>query len=477
MPAIITDSLRRRVISQLTTDISDTTNNHYYIAIGRGEIWDAQDNTPVPYNSVRDVRLMQNSMQSMIQVAAHSQVVPRNNWSNNSLYSSYDDATVEYPIHPYYVLSDVNRVYICIRQGTDILGTATLSTIQPTGVSVNPFETADGYIWKFCYSLNSVDANNFLAANFFPVKYIDTAAGASDGALASEVEQASVHNAAVSGQINTIQVTNGGSGYTGTPTVAILGDGAGAQATAFVSGGSVVKIEIDDSAGGLFGAGSKMGSGYNFASVAITGGGVSTGAAGQAIARATISPKLGFGYDPTEDLKATALMFSAKPTGSQNNDFVIGNDFRQVALVRNPKQWISADSDYTDGTGTCLKHLKLSNIVSDFTPDAILLGSVSAAKAILDAVVGNDLYYHQDEATGFKDFNAGEAISETIGIGAGTISPSMSYTLPDATTVNPAKFIPPDINPHSGDLLFLDNRGAVVRSNEQTEDIKIIVKV
>jgi len=477
MPAIITDSLRRRVISQLVADISDTTNNHYYIAIGRGEIWDAQDTIPTPSNSVRDVRLMQNSMQSMIQVAAHSQVVPRNNWANNSLYSSYDDATVEYPIHPYYVLSDVNRVYLCIRQGTDTLGTTILSTVQPTGVSVNPFETGDGYIWKFCYSLNSVDANNFLAANFFPVQYIDTAAGAEAGALGSVIEQATIHNTAVPGQINTIQVTNGGSGYTSVPDIAILGDGTGAQATAFISNGTVVKIDIDDSAGVAFGAGSKMGSGYNFASVAITGGGVSAGAAGQAIARATISPKLGFGYDPTEDLKATSLMFAAKPSGSQNNDFVIGNDFRQVALVRNPKQWISADSDYTDGTGTCLKYLTFSTVSQPFSPDAIILGGNSGAKAIVDTVVGSNLYYHQDETTGFADFNVGESVSETTGNGSGQLFGQMVYTLPDGSTVSGAKFIPPDINPRSGDLLFLDNRGAVVRSAEQTEDIKIIVKV
>lgn len=477
MPAIITDSLRQRVISQLVADISDTTNNHYYIAIGRGEIWDALDTIPTPSNSSRDVRLMQNSMQSMIQVAARSNVVPRNNWSNNTLYSGYDDGQVEYPTHPYYVLTDVNRVYICLRQSTDALGTAILSTVQPTGVSGTPFETGDGYIWKFCFSINSVDANNFLAANFFPVKYVDTAAGAASSALASTVEQANVHNTAVPGQINTIQVTNGGSGYTGTPSVEIVGDGTGALATAFVSNGTVVKIEIDDSAGGLFGGGSKMGSGYNFANVAITGGGVEDASANKAIARATISPKLGFGYNPIEELKSTALMFAAKPTGSQNGDFVIGNDFRQVALVRNPKQWISADSDYTDGTGTCLKRLQFQTITTPFSPDAIILGATSGSKAIVDTVVGLDVYYHQDETTGFKDFNNNESITEVAGSGAGNLTGLMSYILPDGTTQSGAQFIPPDINPHSGDLLFLDNRGAVVRSAEQTEDIKIIVKV
>ena len=60
-------------------------------------------------------------------------------------------------------------------------------------------------------------------------------------------------------------VTNAGTGYTSTPTVTIDGDGVRAAATATVSGGAIVKIELDSSTDSAI----TMGQGYNFASVSF----------------------------------------------------------------------------------------------------------------------------------------------------------------------------------------------------------------
>ena len=77
----------------------------------------------------------------------------------------------------------------------------------------------------------------------------------------------------------------------------------------------------------------KMGQGYNFASVAITGGGGSGAAA-----RAIIGPDSGLGADPRDDLRSTSLMFNTKPNGIEDSNFIVGQDFRQVALIRDPKK-------------------------------------------------------------------------------------------------------------------------------------------
>lgn len=77
--------------------------------------------------------------------------------------------------------------------------------------------------------------------------------------------------------INSIQVIDGGTGYTSTPTVTITGDGFGAVATAVVRNGKIERIDIENS-----------GIDYNKAVVTITGGG---GFGAQAIA--VVDSKIG----------------------------------------------------------------------------------------------------------------------------------------------------------------------------------------
>lgn len=72
--------------------------------------------------------------------------------------------------------------------------------------------------------------------------------------------------------VSSITVTNGGSGYTSAPTVAITGGGGtGAAATAVVSGGAVTSITLDN-----------PGSGYTYAPTVTISGGGGVGAAAKA---------------------------------------------------------------------------------------------------------------------------------------------------------------------------------------------------
>ena len=74
------------------------------------------------------------------------------------------------------------------------------------------------------------------------------------------------------------------------------------------------------------------------------------------------------------------------------------------------------------------------------------------------------MYKRQDD-TGFKSFQAGETVSETNGTGEGVLA---SASLFDSAF---------EVNPHTGELLYIDNRSAVTRSADQTEDIKIVIQV
>lgn len=454
MPGIITDVLKNLIIDDLLADV-DNVDNSYYIAFGRSEDWDSADATPTPVNCTHEIRRMQNTMQSVKKIDDYVTVIPRHNWSSGTVYSAYDDRVGGHPENSFYVMTDDSQVYLCLRQGKNDAGQITASTVKPTGVADTAFETGDGYVWKFCYSIGSNDNARFLAANFMPVRYIDSADGNSPIA---EQQQKSIQDAAIPGQIVGYEVISGGSGYTSAPTITVKGDGTNAKGSATIFGGTISKVELYDSSGEL-----TTGSGYTNATVSVTGGG-----GANAVVRPIIA-KDGLGADPTKDLRATALMFNVKPTGTEAGDFVVNNDFRQVSIIRNPKVGGPSDSDFTDLTGSALYNLKLNSISQPFSRDKIILGSNSGAMAYIDDLDSDSLWYHQTEETGFTLFEEGETISETNGSGVGSLELA-------GVDGDDNAFTYPEVDPRSGDVLYIANRAAITRSADQTEDIKIVIQ-
>ena len=124
--------------------------------------------------------------------------------------------------------------------------------MKPTSTGTSVFELADNYNWKFMFQISASDQNRFLDADFIPVR---------------KLTGNPTHD--VTGEVDSITIDAGGSGYTSVPTVVIQGDGDGlASGTATIASGAVTGVTITAS-----------GSGYSFAFVSFVGGGGS-GAAG-----------------------------------------------------------------------------------------------------------------------------------------------------------------------------------------------------
>lgn len=454
MAGVITRELQRELAKRLFEDIDDSANTRYYIGVGMSEPWNDSDVTTTPLSTEREERNFRARMQSIKLVTDYTFAVPRNNWITGRVYLPYNDNLSGTSTTPYYVITDENQVYICLKQARNSLGVAQVSTVKPTGTSTSPIFTADGYVWKFLYSISTSSANAFLSSAWMPVKLVDSAG---EGDLASDVEQYGIQNAAVPGQINNLTLISGGTGYTSTPTVTIIGDGDSAQGRATISGGSIVKLEIIDSDNVFY-----AGRNYTKASVQISGGG-GTGAS----ARANLSPKPGFGADPRVDLRARAIMLDVKPSGDETGEWLIGNGFRQIGLLRNPYLFDSAER-YTGTTLNMLYALKLqggSSATSSFTVGATLSGLTSGAQAIIDKLDSDLIYYHQNETTGFGIWTAGEVVEDDAA-GTGTlVASSTDYILE------------PVADPFSGELLYIENRAVVLRASNQTEDIKIVLQM
>ena len=450
MPAIVTDALRRQIAQDFFDQFTNDTRK-YYIAIGRSEQWDSSDTVPTPTNTPTTVEAFRNSMQSVKKVEATSLVVPRNNWASGAIYSQYDDQQGGYPTNPYYVITEDNQVYVCLETGRDATGAAVPSTVKPTQANLESRRESDGYVWKFLYTISAERANNFMSANFMPTLL----QGATDSnSTGIQLKQKAVQDAATPGEILSVIITDGGAGYTSKPTITITdpsGTGASVNVTIDSATGQVVRIRMDDSTNGDIAG---HGSGYTNPLVSISGGGATL----NATARAVLGPDSGIGRDPREDLKSASVMFHSELAGT-DSDFIVNQDFRQVGLVRDIRD--RNNNIFNNTTGNTLKSMTMSSIITDFTADKIIEGQTTLARAYIDEIDSNIIYYHQTSDTGFIQFQDGELIEETNGGGEGVI---------DSATIQPR------VLPSTGEVLFIDNRSPIDRSTAQNEDIKVIIQ-
>ena len=470
MAATITNALKNFILDEIKkTKDSSSNPSKFYAAIGRSQNWDSADTVPDPQLSLKQERDFRNNMQAVRLISDASFVVPRYNWSSGTFYDAYDDTTVGNS-SAYYVVNSNQQVYMVLRKSINDSGTAVASTVEPTGNTTGtPFKTSDGYVWKMIYSIGSASANKFQSANFIPVQLINNgtviSVGDSSNFTTQEIEQSVIQNNAIDGQIVGYAVDNPGAGYGSAPTITITGNGSSASATATISGGEVVKVIPAEDGSGNFDS-ANFGSGYRYAAVSVSGGSPTTAA----VVRPILGKTGGIGANAIEDLKSNALMFNSKPNGAEGNDFGVGIQFRQVGLLKDPDSNGGA-SPLISTTGQALQRLGFSAITTAFEKGKTLLGGTSGAKAIADYDSGADattiVYYHQNDSTGFASFSAGETVTTTEGAAVG------NGVLDSAGAFNSSG----DVDPYSGELLYIDNRSAVTRASDQTEDLKIVIQV
>lgn len=455
MTAIVTDPFKRKLASDLLTEVQNTTDsNEFYIGIGKTDTYDSSDTTITPLRHTFEERVGRGNLESVKKVTASSLVVTRNNWSSGTTYSAWNDKQQGYPTNPYYVLTEDNEIYICLQQSKSSTGTANASTVKPSfstaGVNQSQaFETSDGYRWKLLYAISAGEASSFLTAAFNPVQVVTVD---SASATITQLQQLNIQNTTTPGQIIGVEVVNGGSGYSSAPALTFRGNGTGAAATATISGGAIVKVEMNNESGGL-------GSGYDYASLSFTG---------NATLRPIIGPRDGIGKDATADLKSSSVMLNIKPEGSETNTFNITNDFRQISLFKNLDLTDSASAGgrFSGVNAKVNRNMTLTQNITTtgFAVDEIITGGTSGVTAIIDEVDsggGKIIRFHQNEKTQNGNFTDGEALSGSLGA-SGTVDSGNLFG---------------SIDIYSGDLLYIENRARIVRSSAQTEDIKIILTV
>ena len=485
MPAIITDKFRIHNSEQFHEAFSESSGNTFYLGIGRPQAFatstradsrtnnEGSDTAPVtPADNVNAQTFPYDDMLAAKKIASTDIVfaVPRRNWTTGTTYDIYRHDYGERitgtttaqtsnsgasTLHDasFFVLTGARNVYKCLDNDNN-----TASTVEPTGTSTSILSTADGYKWKYMYTLSASQQANFLSTDFMAVETNST-----------------VSSAAVDGAVNIVKIKSAGSGGAdGTHTgIAIRGDGSSGTVSVTVTSGAVTAVTVTNA-----------GTGYTFGTISnaqiVAAGATSlTGAELDVI----IEPKGGHGKNAVEELGGFYVMMNTSLEGketSNSGDFSVTNDFRKITLIRDPQSGGSAASA---NTLRATKAVNLSGVSGTFTIDEEINQATTGAvgKVVEWDSVNNILYYiqtrHNDEGV---DSNGNQTAFSGTNVISGQTSSASGTPTTSTSTINNQSFTSgysaSEIDADSGDILYIENRAPITRAADQTENIKLVIE-
>lgn len=305
--------------STLVSDIQYLKANYYYY-LGKISPWASVLNEgPAPDLSSElsqaDDNLIRSNMMFAKKIGASevSLVVDRNDWTYGHIYPRWDDTANMIGAQFYVMTSSVPpRIYKCIDNNG---GTPSLN--EPSTSNYDVIKTADGYVWKYMYSIPPFKVSKFASPTQMPVQ--------------RAISDSFYNN----GSISDIIVNKGGTGYVPASTDPLLGatiitvtdtghtagSGAAAHIETVSAAGAITSITV--SAGG---------SGYialRGAKASITNTGIRGGAVlvpvisgGGAITSVDFSGGAGLGYQAGDTIDISVGGASLLPILDANGSIV-----------------------------------------------------------------------------------------------------------------------------------------------------------
>ncbi len=497
MSAIITEKFRSHNATNFYESFTESSPNTYYLFIGKATPFTTgtsggSDSSPsTPADSVSREFYNWDAMIAAKKIPSTdiTYALPRRDWSNGTTYDMYDDdisssntatsgATNLFDSSFYFITSDY-RVYKVL----DNNGGSAYSGSEPTSTSTSPFALG-GYVLKYMYALTASEAAKYLTTDYMPVS-----------------DDSTVTTAATDGKIESLSIT-AGSGYTdGTYYAAVYGDGTSAG----TSSGAIVRITVSSGSIASFGltAGSdttihdggaaytygtvNLGSSYTFSDAALSSSSSMGSGTGGAVG-VIISPKNGHGHSAINELGGHYVMTATTLTQDEGDDVSTANDFREVGLVVDPTTY-GTSTVASASTARMTFAVKFSSASGTFDADEKISNSSGAIGKVVEWDSTNSiLYYHQER---YGDYGTNSTTGAyTAFSGTGTITggtsgatgtPSSSstetVTLANNNTITfTSGYANPELQPDSGDIIYIENRKPIQRASDQTEDIKLIIE-
>ena len=175
-------------------------------------------------------------------------------------------------------------------------------------------------------------------------------------------------------------------------------------------------------------------------------------------------------------------------TQAENDDITTSNDFRQVGLVVDPTNFgTSTVASATTRRQTYV--IKAASVSGTFEADEkITQATTGAVGKVVEYDSTLSLLYYQQER--FGDFGTNNTTGDhsvfeganviTGATSSATFTPSSdseTVTLANNNTLSTTSgYANPELQPDSGNIVYLENRKPIQRDSDQTEDIKLIIE-
>lgn len=444
--------------------------------------------------STKDVKLAvrQILMGKKVQEANIYPMVRRIDWEPR-VFDEYTD-TEDLYVKDFYVINSNHSVYKCIYNNN-----GATSIVEPTTNDIHPTTTADGYIWKYMYSISERDFRDYCTNELIVV-----------------FDDGLVQAASVMGTVDRVVVTSSGSNYeTNSGFVSSIisntvfrisdtaepgngrynrsffyiseGDGVGqiGEILSYTANsiGKFVQIntefeDISPSSHYVISPGVKIdgdGQGAIFRTVVDTAGRINSvhvvnSGNNYTVAQATvsansiygsggtvepiISPVEGHGFDPATELKSRHLLITMKLDGDELATVPTDVSFTKYGLVSGAVEF-GSNSAYTSNTFTNTVEVEYSPVIGNFSKgDSISVGDVRIQVVSANSSVLRGVYMSNEVLA-----SNGENFTSSSGA-QGVIN---NYTQPD-------------VELRRSEIYVLNTVDSIQRSADESEIINIIIK-
>jgi hypothetical protein len=371
-----------------------------------------------------------------------SPVIQRIDWDSGEIYDYYQDDVNMFAVNSsgtlvkrFYIRNRYDQVFKCLWNNNDADSTDEPFFQPGTYGTNNIYKGADGYKWKYMYTIDVGRKTTFMDATWMPVPVVKTAPSPNDTSSGY-------------GDIEVINVVTGGSGYDPANSVVnliITGDGTGTTGTISTSNGVITDIVVTN-----------PGTNYTFANVSVT-----STAGSNATFIAPVSPIGGHGYDSVAELGCSHVMVTAEFNGSEGGLIPTDIDFRQVGLLVNP----TALSTYPNPANGSIYKTSTDFVVApgfgSYTSDEVVYQGSSANTATFTGTV--------------LSFDAGSNVLRLINTSGTQTLNAPIFGASSSTARTVLSVSTPDFITFSGFMTYIENRESVQRSADGIEQFKFVL--
>lgn len=468
MSAVILKGFKKTQLDSLVRDIS-SSNNNYYFVLSKPTDWPGGNTTPsIPHDTEEEKKSFRREIigGKKIKSTDVAYLIKRIPWNSGTVYSQYTDYDTELYDKEFFVVNSTNRIYKCLFNNNN-----SPSTIEPTEATVNTFETADGYIWKYMYTLTTDANTKFSSSEYIPIvvntdittlavngsiavitinnsgnNYIAIAEGDIVGVNSNRsFKIQDINTSSANGFYNTSafyiyygsgagqlsQISNFVSNSSGkyvitnsdlididttskfriTPYLQITGDGTNAAAICTVDANNYYSI---NSVSVLV-----KGENYSYANVAII---ANTAYGSGANLNVIMPPQGGHGHDPISELGSTNIALALNFVGSEGNTIPSEVEFRKVGIIVNPENYSNSDI-YTGNTFNGMHIFEIATATPGFPKNEVLISDSATKSGSIIAAYSNTSIIKSVGFEGeFDVFTFSEDFPGTISISGNTIT-------------------------------------------------------